>query len=238
MPRQAGEDAYLNGHERKCLTWVAASQSRSQTLDGFKYVSFVNPSLGVGSMSKLPLLPHSGGNHRRVQPRRLYSRGFNSDGGDRGQMISSRWDPEGPTAAEIVGGHGMRRERPVCRRERPRRQYREAALERAVLDMFAGAGQFAVNQVYCGVAGRADVVTAYCIYELKDRLTRRSFYHAYGQLHGYRRHINPGKNIAIICNETNLSESMLREFEDIWGVPILVWGNPPYTIPTRLQGEA
>lgn len=153
-------------------------------------------------------------------------------------MSSSRRDPEGPTAAEIVGGAGMRRERRTCRPEKPRRQYREAALERAVLDMFSGAGQFVVNQVYCGVAGRADVVTAYCIYELKDRLTRRSFYHAYGQLHGYRRHINPGKHIAIICNETNLSESTLREFEDIWGVPILVWGNPPYTIPTRLWGDS
>jgi hypothetical protein len=38
------------------------------------------------------------------------------------------------------------------------------------------------TQVYCGLAGFADVVTEGAIYELKDWLTRRTYYTAVGQL--------------------------------------------------------
>src|SRR5215213_3015509 len=101
-------------------------------------------------------------------------------------MDSGRRGGVAPMAEEIVGGPGMRRERRDCRPEKPRRQYREAALEREVIDFFAGAGQFVISQVYCGTAGRADVVTGHCIYELKDQLTRRTYCLAVGQLNGYR----------------------------------------------------
>jgi len=131
-----------------------------------------------------------------------------------------------PTAEEIVGGPGMT---PKQRTLPPRRQYRrrEAELERAVIEYFAGTGLLVWSQVDCGFAGFADVVTEDAIYELKDWITRRTFYQAVGQLMGYRNYLNPALRPFIICNGTSLSVKKLQKFETLHGVPVLVW-EPPY----------
>lgn len=128
--------------------------------------------------------------------------------------------PTALTAKEIIGGPGMMPPRPL-------RQYREAALERAVFDFFSGAGQMVRTQVYCGPAGFADVVTEGVIYELKDWLTRRTYYTAVGQLKGYRNYLNHDLDTAVICNGTNLTPRKLQKFETLYGVPVIVW-DPPY----------
>jgi hypothetical protein len=144
-----------------------------------------------------------------------------------------------PTAEEIVGGPRMMpRQRTLKPRLKPRltprRQYqrREAELERAVIEYFAGAGHLVWSQVDCGFAGFADVVTEDAIYELKDWVTRRTLYQAVGQLTGYRNYLNPALRPYIICNGTNLSVRKLQKFETLHGISILVWG-PPYAAATR-----
>ncbi len=123
----------------------------------------------------------------------------------------------GPTADEITGRVGRA----------PRRQEREKRLERAVVEFFSGTGQLVRSQVNCGFAGVADVVTADTIYELKDRLSRKNYYQALGQLLGYRNYLDPFAGMAIICNETPLSRMKIEKLERLNGVAVLV-GSPPW----------
>jgi hypothetical protein len=143
-----------------------------------------------------------------------------------GKKKERKHGPSTPTAEEMVGRPGMNQ-----------RRYREAALERKVYDFFAGAGQFVRTQIDCGPAGRADVLTRDILYELKDKLHRRTYYQAVGQLQGYKSYLNltgayegvlrQDMGVAIICNETSLSDRMLQKFECLHGVPVIVW-DPPY----------
>lgn len=135
-----------------------------------------------------------------------------------------------PTVEEIVGGPGMRLGQST---PAPRRKYqlREAELQRKVLEVFADAGQLVWSQVDCGFAGRADVLTNDAVYELKDWVDRPTLYQALGQVRGYSRylsqHLRRVLREYIICNGTSLSTRKLMKFEDLHGVPIIVWGDPP-----------
>lgn len=134
-------------------------------------------------------------------------------------MPSNRRTYSAPTAEDVVYG----------RRAAGRRAYRrrEAELESAVVEYFSGAGQVVRRQVDCGFAGVADIVTDDTIYELKDWLTRRTYYTAIGQLLGYRNYLNPFIGVGVICNGTNLTRRKLEKFERLNGVRVMVWGNPP-----------
>jgi hypothetical protein len=137
--------------------------------------------------------------------------------------------PSVPTAREIVGGPGLM----------PRRKYRlrEAELQRAVVDAFAGAGRLVWSQVDCGFAGVADVVTEDEVYELKDWVTRRTLYQAIGQVKGYSTYLSRLLERVlrpyIICNGTSLSTRKREKFEDLHGVPIIIWGDPPWVRAQR-----
>lgn len=124
-----------------------------------------------------------------------------------------------PTVEDVVYG----------RRSAGRRAYRrrEAELESAVVEYFSGAGQVVRRQVDCGFAGVADIVTDDTIYELKDWLTRRTYYTAVGQLLGYRNYLDPFIGVGVICNGTSLTRRKLEKFERLNGVRVMVWGNPP-----------
>jgi hypothetical protein len=122
------------------------------------------------------------------------------------------------SAAQILGG---------CE-TKPRRKAGERLLEKKVFDFFVGAGELVWRQVDCGFAGVADVVTKDAIYELKDRLPRRSYQQALGQLQLYKNYLNPCARMGIICNGTNMSPRKLEKLESLTGVAVLVWQDPPY----------
>jgi hypothetical protein len=134
-------------------------------------------------------------------------------------MLSNRKTVSGPTAENVVGEPGAAGQRAYRRRE--------AELERAVVEYFSGVGRAVRRQVDCGFAGVADIVTDDAIYELKDWLTRRTYYTAVGQLLGYRNYLDPFIGVGVICNGTNLTRRKLEKFERLNGVPVMVWGNPP-----------
>jgi hypothetical protein len=128
--------------------------------------------------------------------------------------------PAGPNLMSSVREiFGMGRE------SRSAREAREAQLEAAVIDYFSGHGSSVRRQVNCGYAGVADVVTKDTIFELKDKLTRRTYQQALGQLLLYKNYLGPDFHTAIICNRSMLRK--LPQLERLTGVNVIVW-NPPY----------
>ena len=114
------------------------------------------------------------------------------------------------------------------REVRFKREAREAQLEASVIDFFSGHGSSVRRQVDCGYAGVADVVTKDMIFELKDKLTRRTYQQALGQLLLYKNYLGPDFGTAIICNRSALRK--LPQLERLTGVRVIVW-NPPYGRP-------
>jgi hypothetical protein len=144
-------------------------------------------------------------------------------------MATRRRVSSAPTAEEIVGGPGMRP-------ERRRRQRREAALEREVAAFYRRAGYVVRTQVDCGFAGVADIVVGKTaggrliplfIFELKDKLSFRTYHQAHGQVRNYRNYLDPFSGAGIICNETSLPRRRLDKLEALNGVGITIW-DPPY----------
>lgn len=111
---------------------------------------------------------------------------------------------------------------------RSKREAREAQLEAAVVDFFSGHGSSVRRQVNCGYAGVADVVTKDTIFELKDKLTRRTYQQALGQLMLYNNYLGGDFRTAIICNGSTLRK--IDRLERLTGVNVIVW-NPPYGRP-------
>jgi len=79
---------------------------------------------------------------------------------------------------------------------------RESLLEDKFVDLFSGAGMSVKRQVPCRF-GRADVVIGNIIFELKDKLTRRSLQQALGQLMFYKYDF-PSARMAIVCNSSSV----------------------------------
>ena len=134
------------------------------------------------------------------------------------------------TAEEIVGS-------PRMWPKQKRRQLREAALEREVAAFYRRAGYVVLTQVDCGFAGVADVVIGKVVggrlipqfvFELKDKLSFRTYHQAHGQVRGYSNYLDMFSGAGgIICNETSLTRRRLDKLEALNGVGITVW-NPPF----------
>lgn len=107
------------------------------------------------------------------------------------------------------------------------RSFAEAELEKAVVDLFSGAGSSVRRQVPCRF-GRADVVTNNAIIELKDTLSRRSLYQAVGQLTLYRPQLNPSAKMVIVCLKSKVRP--LHEWAGEAGIEVFEWAEFKCTV--------